>query len=183
MAILILVGIAVVIIGTILLATVPVRHVEAVARDFPWRTSVRIGTRVWVRKKSKRRTEPSVDIRNVEVQNADDPDKLRYTYEKRAWRNVRSVSVSGRSQETVREPEYTSGRDEEVRGRSPLYKATFVAEEGGFYSAQVRSARWKLLREGAKYQLGRNTFCRVRTIKPATPAVHERLPERAQRDS
>jgi len=183
MDILILVGIAVIIIGTIFLVTMPVRHVQAVARDLRWRTSVRIGTRVWVRKKSKRRPRPSIDIRNVEVQNADDPDKLRYTYEKRTWRNMRSVSASGSSRETVREPEYTLGRDEEVRGRSALYKARFVAEEGGSYSAQVRFARWKLLNEGAKYRLGRNAFGRVRTIKPAKPAADERLAERAQPDS
>jgi hypothetical protein len=49
MVILILDRIVVVVIGTIVLVAVPVRHVEAVARDLPWRRSVDIGTRVWVR--------------------------------------------------------------------------------------------------------------------------------------
>jgi hypothetical protein len=182
-AILILVGIVVVIIGTIVLVTVPVKHVEAVARDFPWRRSVRIGTRMWVKKKSKRQPKTSIDIRNVKVQNADDPDKLHYTYEERVWRNMRSVPVSGWSQATVRDPKYTLVRDEEVRGRSELYEAKFVSEEGRHYSAKIRFAQWKLLKEGAKYQLGRNTFGRVRTIKPAKSAINQRPSGRVQRDS
>lgn len=173
-AILILGGIVVVIISTIVLVTVPVKHAEAVARDFRWRRSMRIGTRVWVKKKSKRQPKPSIDIRNAKVQNADDPDKLRYTYEERVWRNMRSFTVSGLSQETVRDPEYILGRDEEVRGRSELYEATFVSEKGRRYAAKVQFAQWKLLRKGAKYQLGRNTFGRVRTIKPARHAANQR---------
>jgi hypothetical protein len=180
--ILILVGIVVVIIGTIVLVTMPVRRAEAVARDFRWRRSVRIGTRVWVKKRSKRQPKPSIDIRNVKVQNADEPNKLRYTYEERVWRNIRSFTRSGLSQETVRDPEYVLGRDEEVRGRSELYEATFVSEKGRRYAAKVRFAQWKFLKKGAKYQLGRNTFGRVRTIKPARHAVNQRPPERAHRD-
>jgi len=80
-AILILVGIVVVVIGTVVLVMVPVRHAEAVARAFPWSRSVRIGRRAWVKQKSRRQPKPSVDIRNVKVQNADDPDKIHYIYE------------------------------------------------------------------------------------------------------
>jgi hypothetical protein len=179
-AILILVGIVVAAIGTIVLVTVPVKHVEAVARDFPWRRSVRIGTRVWVKKRSKRQPKASINTRNVEVQNADDPNKLHYSYEKRVWRNMRSVPASGWRQATVRDPQYSLGRDEEVRGRSELYEAKFVSEEGRRYSAKVRFAQWKVLKEGVKYQLGRNTFGHVRTIKPA---INQRPPERVQRES
>ncbi len=180
MAIIILAGIVVVVIGTIVLITVPVRHVEAVARDFTWRRRVDIGTRVWVKRKSKRQPKSSADIRNVETRNADDPDKLHYTYEERVWRNMRSVPASGRGQVTVRDPVYVLGRDEEVRRRSKSYQARFVSEDGSSYSAKVRFERWKLLKDGAKYQLGRNTFGHVRTIKPARPAVDRRPPERAQ---
>lgn len=170
-AIFILAGIAVVIIGTIVLVTVPVTHAEVVARGFPWRKSVHIGARVWVKKKSKRRPKPSADVRSVEVHNADDPKKIRYTYEQRLWRDMRSVHASGRGQENVRDPEYTLAGNEEVRRRTELYEAEFVSGEGGRYCAKVRVAQWRLLTEGAKYRLGRNSFGYVRTIKPAKPAV------------
>jgi hypothetical protein len=171
-AILILVGVVVVIIGTIGLVTVPVKHVDAVARGFPWRRSVRIGMRVWVKKKSKRQPKASIDIRNVKVQNANDPNKIRYTYEKRVWRNMRSATASGLSQATVRDPQYTLGRDEEVRGRSKSYEAKFVSKDGRRYSAKIQFTQWKALKEGAKYELGRNMFGRVRTIRPAKHAIN-----------
>lgn len=180
-AILILVGIVVVITGAIVLVTVPVKHAEAVARDFPWRRRVHIGTRVWVTKKSKRQPKPSIDIRNVKVQKPDNPDKLHYTYEARVWRNMRSVPASGRSQETVRDPQYTLRTDEEVRRRSESYEANFVSEEGRRYSAKVRFPQWKLLEEGTKYRLGRNTFGRVRTIKAPKPAKPADNPQRPGR--
>jgi len=84
---------------------------------------------------------------------------------------MRSVSVSGRSQETVRDPQYILRGDEEVRRRSESYQAEFVSDEGRHYSAKVRFARWRLLNKGASYRLGRSTFGRVRTIQPAKPAV------------
>ena len=43
------------IIAAIVLLAVPVRHAEAVANGFSWHWSVRVGTRVWVGKKSKRK--------------------------------------------------------------------------------------------------------------------------------
>ena len=54
-AVLVLIGIVVVIIAAIVLLAVPVRHAEAVANGFSWHWSVRVGTRVWVGKKSKRK--------------------------------------------------------------------------------------------------------------------------------
>jgi len=176
--ILILVGVVVVVIGTIVLVTVPVRHAEAIARDFPWRRSVYIGTRTWVKKKSRRQPKTSSDIRNVQVQNANVPDKLHYTYEKRVWRNMRSIPASGRGQESVRDPLYTLGRDEAVRRRTQSYQASFLSEDGRRYSAKVRFAQWRLLKKGRKYRLGRNTFGHVRTIKPARPAVKQRTSDR-----
>ena len=143
--IIILAGIVVVVIGTIVLITVPVRHVEAVARDFTWRRRVDIGTRVWVKRKSKRQPKSSPDIRNVETRNADDPDKLHYTYEERVWRNMRSVLASGRGQANVRDPVYVLGRDEEVRGRSKSYEAKFVSKDGRRYSAKIQFTQWKVL--------------------------------------
>jgi hypothetical protein len=182
-AVLILVGIVVVTISTIILVAVPVRYMEAVAKDFRWRRSVQIGTRVWVNKRGKRQPKTSSDIRNVTVLNAGGAGNPRYTYEKRVWRNMRSVSISGRGQATVREPSYTLGRSEEVRSRHDSYEARFVSEEGGHYSAKIQFARWKLLKANARYRLGRNTFGRVRTIKPAKPPVGQRLPESARRAS
>jgi hypothetical protein len=176
--ILIPVGIVVVILGTIVLVTLPVRQVEAVARGFTWRRSARIGVRVWVRKKSKRQPRTANEIRNVKIRNADRPNKLRYTYQERVWRYSRSVSESGSSQETVRDPQYTLRMNEEVRGKSESYEARFVSDEGENYSAKIPFAQWKSLKSDAKYQLGRNTFGRVRTIKPARLAVNQRPPER-----
>jgi hypothetical protein len=129
---------------------------------------------VWVKKKSKRQPKASIDIRNVKVQNANDPNKIRYTYEKRVWRNMRSATASGLSQATVRDPQYTLGRDEEVRGRSKSYEAKFVSKDGRRYSAKIQFTQWKVLKEGAKYELGRNMFGRVRTIKPAKRAINRR---------
>jgi|ERR1700689_1082867 hypothetical protein len=182
-AIVIFVGIVAVVISTFVLVVVPVRHVDAVARDFPWRRSVRIGTRAWVRKGSKRQPKASIDIRNVRIQNADDPKKRRYTYEARVWRNMRRVTASGLSHATVRDPEYELGRNEEVRGKEALYQARFVSEESRHYSAKMRLTRWTSLKAGRKYRLGRNTFGRVRTIKPAKPAIKRHPSEHAQGDS
>jgi hypothetical protein len=107
---------------------------------------------------------------------------LYYTYEERVWRNMRSVPASGRREQPVRDPQYTLGRDEEVRKKTDSYKATFLSEDGTRHSAQVRLAQWKLLMEGTKYRLGSNTFGRIRTVKPAKPAVGQRPPERARRN-
>jgi hypothetical protein len=178
-AILILVGIAVVIIAAIILVTVPVKHVAAVARDFSWRRSVDIGKRVWITKKSKQRPRTSADVQNVEVHNADDPKKLYYTYEKRVWRDMRTAPRMGWSQATVQDPEYTLAKDEQVRRRSEWYQTKFVSETGTPYLAKVRFERWKLLRKGTNYQLGRNTFGGVRTIKAAKAAPHKPSSERA----
>jgi hypothetical protein len=164
------------------LFTVPVKHVEAVARDFSWRRSVDIGKRVWITKKSKRPPRTS-DVRYVQAHNADDPKKLYYTYEKRVWRDMRTVPCSGRSLETVRDPEYTLGKDEEVRRRNEWYHAKFVSETGTPYLTKVRFARWKSLQRGTKYRLGRNTFGGVRTIKPAKAAAYKPPAERGRRDS
>lgn len=71
--------------------------------------------RVRVKKKSKRQPRASADIRNVEVQDADDPGKLHYSYDERARRNMRNVPVLGRNQRAVRDPACTLGRDEEVQ--------------------------------------------------------------------
>lgn len=177
-AILILIGIVVVIIAVIALVTVPVKHVEAVARGFSWRRIVHIGRRVWVKKKSKRQPKPSADIQNVEVQHPDDPGKLYYIYEERVWRNMRSVPASGRREEPVRDPQYTLGRDEEVRRKTDSYEARFHSEDGTRYSAQIRFAQWKSLKEGTRYRLGSNTFGDIRTVKPAKSAVGQRPRER-----
>ena len=74
-AIFILAGVAAVIVVVIVLVAVPVRHVEAVAASFTWRRSVRIGTRVWVKRRSRRKPRTSNEVRNLVVQNADDPRK------------------------------------------------------------------------------------------------------------
>jgi hypothetical protein len=157
--------------------------VEAVAKEFSWRRSVDIGRRVWITKKSKRRPRTSADARNVEAHNAEDPKKLYYTYEQRVWRDMRTVPRTGRSQETVRDPEYTLGKDEQVRRKSERYEARFVSEIGTPYSAKVGFARWKSLRTGTNYRLGRNTFGGVRTVKPAGATVYKPPSERAQRKS
>ena len=165
-AILVLVGIAVVAVGATVLIAIPFRHVEATAKSFPWHRSVRIGQRVWIRKKSKRQPRSSPDIRNVKALNANDPDKIRYTYEKRVWRNMRNVPASGSGHATVEDPHYTLGRDEQVRSRSESYEARFATEEGVRYSAKIRFTRWKTLQQDRRYRLGRNVFGRVRTVKP-----------------
>jgi hypothetical protein len=182
-ATLILVGIVIVVIATIVLVAVPVKHVEAVAREFYWRRIVHIGRRVWVKRKSKRQPKPSVDIRNVAAQNADDPSKLHYTYEERVWRNMRTAPATGRRQTPLRDPLYTLGRDEEVRGTTDSYEARFVSAEGRRYRAKVRLAQWNQLKGGAKYRLGKNALGHVRTVKPPRPAVNQRRRERMRRAS
>lgn len=180
-AILILILIAVVIVTAIVLFTMPFRHMEAVAREFRWRRSVDIGKRVWITKKSKGRPRTSADVRNVEPHNADDPKKLYYTYEKRVWRDMRTVPRAGWSQETVADPEYVLGKDEQVRRKSEWYQAKFVSEIGTPYLAKVRFERWKSLRNGTTYRLGRNTFGNVRTVKPARATASKPPAERGQR--
>lgn len=178
-AILVLIGIGVVIVAAIVLVAVPVKHADGVAKDFYWRRSVHIGTRAWVMRKSKRRPRSSADVRNVEVHNADEADKLHHTYEQRVWRNMRTVPTSGHGQESVRDPLYTLGKDEAVRRSSALYQATFVSETGTRYDAKVKFARWKSLTKGKNYRLGRNTFGRVRTITPGRPPVKKRPVKRS----
>lgn len=120
-AIFILAGVAAVIIAVIVLITVPVRHVEAVARSFTWRRSVRIGTRVWVKRRSRRPPRTANQIRNLKTHKPTTPKKLRYTYEERVWRHTRIVSDSGSGQETVRDPRYTLMGNEEVGGKPESY--------------------------------------------------------------
>jgi hypothetical protein len=181
-AILILAGVAVVIVATVVLVAVPVRHVEAVAESFTWRRSVRIGTRVWVKKRSRRKPRTSNETRNLVVQNADDPKKVRYLYEERVWRYTRTASASGSDQETVHDPQYTLIANQEARGKQASYQARFFSERDGHYTARVRFAYWKSLRAGATYRLGRNAFGRVRTVKPARSAAGQRTPQSAQQD-
>ena len=169
-------------IAAIVLVTVPVRHEEAVTREFHWRRSVDIGKRVWVTKKSRRRPRTTADVRNVAAHNADDPKKLYHTYEKRVWKDMHTVPRAGRGHETVQDPAYTLAMDEQVRRRNELYKAKFVSEIGTPYWAKVRFARWKMLEEGTKYRLGRNTFGGVRTIKPAKATAYKPPTERGQRN-
>lgn len=182
-AIFILAGVAAVVVVVIVLVAVPVRHVEAVATSFAWRRSVRIGTRVWVKRRSRRKPRTSNEVRNLVVQNADDPKELRYTYQERVWRYARTVSDSGSGQDTVRDPQYTLMGNQEARGKQESYEARFFSERDGYYRARIRFAQWKSLQAGATYRLGRSAFGRVRTVKPVRPTPKQRSPESAQRDS
>ena len=169
MAILILISIVALIIATIVLVTVPVRHVDAVASGFYWQRTAYLATAVWIRKKTKQEPRPSAGIRNVEVQFPEDPEKRRYTYEKRVWRRRRSSPASGSDQRNVHDPHYTLARNEEKIRESELYRASFVADTGVRYSASLSYAKWRMLRKGQNYRLGRNSFGQVRTVKPASP--------------
>jgi len=182
-AIFILAGVAAVIVAVIVLVTVPVRHVEAVARSFTWRRSVRIGTRVWVKRRSRRQPRTANEVRNLKAHNADNPKKLRYTYEERVWRHTRTVSDSGSGQETVRDPRYTLTGNEEVRGKPESYEARFLSEQDGSYTARIPFARWQALQAGVTYRLGCNAFGRVRTVKRVASAPRPGTPASAQRDS
>jgi hypothetical protein len=113
-AIFVLVGIVALVIAVIVLVAAPLRRGEAVARAFAWRRSVRIGTRVWVKRESKRN--PSGVVRNVRVQNGGDAGRRRYTYEEQVWRNMGTVVASGRSTTDVLWPRYVLGKDEEGPG-------------------------------------------------------------------
>jgi hypothetical protein len=176
-AILILVGIVVVVIGTIVLVTVPVKRAEAVARDFPWRRSVHIGTRTWVKKsRSGSRSHPSTSGTCRPKTPTSLPSSITPTRSVCGGTCASSQPRAGAR--TVRDPQYTLARDEAVRRKTEVYKANFVSEEGRRYSAKVRLAQWRSLEKGTKYQLGRNTFGRARTIKPAKPVVNQRPPSR-----
>jgi hypothetical protein len=134
-AVLVLIGIVVVIIAAIVLLAMPVRHAEAVANGFSWRWSVRLGTRVWVGKNSKRA--PSGKVRYVQVYNTGDAGKRYYTYEKRLWRNKRRVKDSGLSQAGLRMPGHVLRGEEQIRGGREWYKVAFASEEGRRYTAKV----------------------------------------------
>jgi hypothetical protein len=168
MAILVLVGVIVVVIAAIVLFAAPVRHAEAAVTGFSWRWRVRIGTRVWEQRKSKRMPSRG-EIRGVQIQHADDPDKRHYTYEQRVWRKMRSPEVSGGRQDTVQRPVYQLRMNEEVRDERQWYKATFTSEAGRRYTARLPVHQWKSLTKGSTYRLGRNTFGAVRTVKPKRP--------------
>lgn len=116
-AVLVLIGIVVMIVAAIVLLAVPVRHAEAVANGFSWHWSVRVGTRVWASKKSKRK--PFGEVRNVQVHNGGDADNRYYTYEKRVWRNKRRVKDSGQSQAGLRTPGSVLRGEEQIRGTRP----------------------------------------------------------------
>ncbi|HET7015102.1 MAG TPA: hypothetical protein VFI65_14390 [Streptosporangiaceae bacterium] len=156
----------VVIIAVIVGVVVPVRRVDAVVSGFFWRRTLLIGTRVWVKRTSKRK--PTGDVRNVEVRNAADPERRRYTYEERVWRKMRKVEESRPTQDGVRWPLHILGKDEEIRKRKELYKVTFSSTEGRRHAKKMRRvSEWQSLRKGLKYQLGRNAFGAVVAIRPA----------------
>jgi len=171
-AIFISVGIALVVVAAITAVVVPVRRVDAVVSEFFWRRTLLIGTRVWVKRTSKRK--PTGDVRNVEVRHAADPERRRYTYEERVWRKMRRVEESRHSQDGVRWPLHILGRDEEIRKRKELYKVTFRSAEGRRYMRKMRRfGEWQALRKGPKYQLGRNAFGAVVAIRPAKNELAE----------
>lgn len=180
-AVLVLIGIVVVIIAAIVLLAVPVRHAEAVANGFSWRWSVRVGTRVWASKKSKRK--PFGEVRYVQVHNAGDADNRYHTYEKRVWRNKRRVKDSGQSQASLRMPSYVLRGEEQIRGTRERYKVAFASEEGRRYTAKVHLGQWRSLQKGMTYRLGRNVFGSVRTVKPVEAAVSQGRPKQAERNS
>src|SRR6185437_16657412 len=116
-----------------------------------------IGTREWVKRTSKRK--PTGEVKNVEVRNADDPERRRYTYEERVWKKMRRAEESRHTQDGVRWPLHILGKDEEIKKRKELYKVTFRSAEGRRYTKKMRRIdRWQSLRKGPKYQLGRNAF-------------------------
>jgi hypothetical protein len=180
-AVLVLIGIVVVIIAAIVLLAVPVRHAEAVANEFSWHWSVRVGTRVWVGKKSKRT--PSGQVRYLQVHNTGDADDRYYTYEKRVWRNKRRVKDSGQSQASLRMPGSVLRGEEQIRGTREWYKVAFASEEGRRYTAKVHLGKWRSLHKGVTYRLGRNVFGRVRTVKPAEAPVSQGRQKQAERKS
>ncbi len=179
-AVLVLTGIVVVIIAAIVLLAVPVRHAEAVANGFSWHWSVRVGTRVWVGKMSKR---PSGKVRYVHIHTTGDGGKRYYTYEKRVWRNKRRVKDSGQSQASLRMPSSVLRGEEQIRGGREWYKVAFASEEGRRYTAKVHLGKWRSLQKGVTYRLGRNVFGSVRTVNPVEAAVSQGRPEQAERNS
>lgn len=174
-AIFILVGSVVVV--AIVAAVVPVRRVDASVSELSWSRTLLIGTRTWDARTSKRKPSSfSGNIRNVQVQGGDDPSRRQYTYEERAWKNMRRVPGSGRRQDDVRWPPHTLGKDEEIKKRKQSYKVTFTSTTGRRHVKRMRRAdQWQTLQKGPMYELGRNVFGAVRTINPAkTKAVRQR---------
>jgi hypothetical protein len=180
-AVLVLTGIVVVIIAAIVLLAVPVRHAEAVANGFSWHWSVRVSTRVWVGKSSRR--PPSGKVRYVQIYIAGGTGKRRYVYEKLVWRNRRRVKDSGQSRASLRMPGSVLRGEEQIRGGREWYKVAFASEEGRRYTAKVQLGKWRSLQKGMTYRLGRNVFGSVRTVKPVEAAVSQGRPEQAERNS
>jgi hypothetical protein len=180
-AILVLAGVLVVAVAVIVLVAVPVRHVEATVSVFAWHRTVRIGTRVWVKRQSRRK--PSGPVRNVEIRNGSDPARRFYAYEEQVWRKMRKAGISGNRQDGVRSPPYTLGKGEEVRRKSESYRVTFVSEEGRSYAASVSFHEWQCVTRGVKYRLGRNAFGVVRTFNRAAFPDLQRNQEKAEQDS
>jgi hypothetical protein len=140
-AVLVLTGIVVVIIAAIVLLVVPVRHAEAVANGFSWHWSVRVGTRVWVGKISRRN--PSGRVRYLQVYSAGGTGKRRYVYEKLVWRNKRRVKDSGQSQASLRMPGHVLRGEEQIRGdangtrsRSPRRRADAIRRRSTWGSGE-----------------------------------------------
>ena len=178
--VLILIGTVVVIIAAIVLLAVPVRHAEAAANGFSWRWIVRVGTRVWVSKKSKRK--PFGEVRYMQVHNAGDAGNRYYTYEKRVWRNKRRAKGSGQSHASLRMPGCVLRGEEQIRGTRERNKVAFASEEGKRYTAKVSLGKWRSLQKGVTYRLGRNVFGSVRTVKPVEAAISQSRPEQAERN-
>jgi hypothetical protein len=180
-SVLVLTGIVVVIIAAIVLLAAPVRHAEAVANGFSWRWSVRVGTRVWVGKISRRN--PSGRVRYLQIYTAGGTGKRYHTYEKLVWRNKRRVKDSGQSQASLRMPGDVLREGEQIRGGREWYKVAFASEEGRRYTAKVHLAKWRSLQKGVTYRLGRNVFGSVRTVNPVETAVSQGRLEQAERNS
>jgi hypothetical protein len=185
-AILILIDIVVVSAGLTLLVRVPVRYVEAVAKDFPWLRTAALATPKWVTKESDRRPAPSPDIRNVRakpVKKGDDPDRVRYTYERRRWRKKHRVPASGHSHADLREPQFVLRPNEVHRKEKDTekYEVRFVSADNRRYSKKLPVGHWRTLENDARYQLGRNVFGRVRTIDRVGPETGDQ-PEPADQD-
>jgi hypothetical protein len=175
-AIFILAGIVVVVVAAIVAVTVPVRRADVAVSEFSWSRTLLIGTRVWVRRRSKRRPSSSAGtIRNVEERKGADPSRRHYTYEEQVWRKMRRVPGSGRSQGDVRWPPHVLGKDEQIRKKKQSYKVTFTSDAGRRHVKKMRHiGPWQSLQKGARYELGRNAFGAVRTINPAKTELAKR---------
>jgi hypothetical protein len=179
MAVLVLIVVGVVIIGVIVMVTVPVQHLEAVATGFFWRRTVRIATAVWLQKTAKRKPARSAGIRNVRLRVNEDPDQQYYTFEKRVWRNPRVATASGDRQADVHDPTYTLLPNEQKRGTTSVYRATFTSLEHTDYTTDVRLRKWKTLQRGKNYRLGRNLFGGIRTVKLAGSSPKPKAKQKA----